>query len=81
MFNVFFFHVYQFDPFPPFVPSSYPLNLYFAVLKKNTRFLITLGHLITVLYQLAIAIYLQSLLPPANAICGSHEHIQSCLCF
>lgn len=39
---------------------------------------IPLGHLIPSLHQLAIAIYLQGLLPPANAICGSHEHIQSC---
>lgn len=36
---------------------------------------IPLGHLIPSSYQLAIAIYLQGLLPPANAICGSHEHI------
>lgn len=33
------------------------------------------------MYQLAIAIYLQSLLPRANAICGSHEHIHVLLLF
>lgn len=35
MFNVFFFHVSQFDLFPPFafVPSPYPLNLSFFFFK------------------------------------------------
>ena len=34
----FFFHVYQFDLFPPFVPPCYAPNLYFAVLKKTPVF-------------------------------------------
>lgn len=68
-------------PFPRISVQSFP-NIYpvplpkISVIQKNNKicFLIALGHLITVLYQLAIAIYLQGLLPPANTICGSHEH-------
>lgn len=57
------------------LPRSLTQNFYFVIQKKKICFLIALGHLMTVLYQLAIAIYLQGLLPPANTICGSHEHI------